>query len=338
MEKGSIVCVTGGAGYLGSWLVKSLLEKGHTVHATLRNLDDPSKTKLLQSLPGADTRLKLFMADIYSVDGFEPAISGCEFVFHLATPMIHNPFSTKHKDTTEAAIAGVKSIVEYCIRSRTVKRLIYTASVTSASPLKDDCSGFKDSMDESCWTPLHHSFPCSTEWWCRHVCSKTQSEKELLSYCNKDTGGLEVVTLACGLVGGRTLLPYLSGSLEVTISQLTGNKNAYTQLKWLEELLGSVPLLHIDDFSEAHLFCMNKPSMSGRFLCASAYPTAAEIAKFYRENYPEIDVENEYKEGPEKGIKNASTKLIGMGFEYKHEMESILEDSVECARKMGVLK
>ena len=42
MEKGGEmrrrVCVTGAAGYIATWLVRKLLERGCAVHATLRNL------------------------------------------------------------------------------------------------------------------------------------------------------------------------------------------------------------------------------------------------------------------------------------------------------------
>lgn len=58
-------------------------------------------------------------------------------------------------------MAGVKSIVGCCIRTGTVKKLIYTASVVAASPLKEEEDGrtsFKESMDESCWTPLNLSY------------------------------------------------------------------------------------------------------------------------------------------------------------------------------------
>jgi cinnamoyl-CoA reductase len=34
---GKTVCVTGAAGYIASWLVKLLLEKGYTVKGTVRN-------------------------------------------------------------------------------------------------------------------------------------------------------------------------------------------------------------------------------------------------------------------------------------------------------------
>lgn len=38
---GKLVCVTGASGYVASWLVKLLLERGYTVRATIRN---PSKS------------------------------------------------------------------------------------------------------------------------------------------------------------------------------------------------------------------------------------------------------------------------------------------------------
>ncbi|CAL9030354.1 unnamed protein product [Prunus brigantina] len=54
MEKNKIsrLCVTGAAGFIGCSLVKKLLEQGHTVHATLRNLEDASKVAYQPKLSG----------------------------------------------------------------------------------------------------------------------------------------------------------------------------------------------------------------------------------------------------------------------------------------------
>lgn len=57
--------------------------------------EDESKVGLLKSLPNADTNLLLFDADIYNPNDFKPAIEGCEFVFHLATPMQHTSQSSQ---------------------------------------------------------------------------------------------------------------------------------------------------------------------------------------------------------------------------------------------------
>lgn len=337
MERRSKVCVTGASGFLASWLVKELLKKGHVVHATLRNLEDKSKTQLLKSFPGADTRLHLFEAELYNPLTFEAAIQGTEFVFLLATPMQHNANSSQYKDTTQAAVAAVRSILQLCERSGTVKRVINTGSVTAASPFKEDGTSFKDFMDESCWTPLHRTFAYCEDFEKSYISSKTESEKEILSYnYKKENKEFEVVSLACALVGGDTLLPAVPSSVQCMVSPLTGDKVKHRQIKFLQALLGSVPLVHIEDVCEAHIFCMEKPSMAGRFLLASAYPTMQEIVDYYTQNYPELRVIKEV-EGDGHGIGCRSKKLADMGFKFRYDMKQILNDSVETAKRLGCL-
>lgn len=48
-EKEGIVCVTGGSGFIGSWLVRLLLERGYAVNATVKDLSNVSS--FLHSLP-----------------------------------------------------------------------------------------------------------------------------------------------------------------------------------------------------------------------------------------------------------------------------------------------
>ncbi|KAJ8545807.1 hypothetical protein K7X08_018390 [Anisodus acutangulus] len=94
------VCVTGAAGFIGSWLVMRLLERGYNVHATVR---DP-------------------------VEGsFDEAIQGCQGVFHVATPM---DFESKdpENEVIKPTIRGMLSIIESCAKANTVKRLVFTSS------------------------------------------------------------------------------------------------------------------------------------------------------------------------------------------------------------------
>lgn len=126
-----------------------------------------------------------------------------------------------------------------------------------------------------------------------YVHSKTLAEKEILSYDDYNNDGLEVVTLACGVVGGDALLSQTPNSVSALISQLTDNPYYYQLIRALEEMLGKVPIIHVDDVCETHIFCMEKPSIHGRFLCSSSYISLAEITEYYQRNYPQYHIKPE---------------------------------------------
>lgn len=63
-----------------------------------------------------------------------------------------------YKDATEGIVGAMRTILQQCERSKTVRRVIHTGSVVAAAPLKEDGQGFKRFVDESCWTPLNLSY------------------------------------------------------------------------------------------------------------------------------------------------------------------------------------
>uniref|UniRef100_J3MMP9 NAD-dependent epimerase/dehydratase domain-containing protein n=1 Tax=Oryza brachyantha TaxID=4533 RepID=J3MMP9_ORYBR len=338
----SKVCVTGASGYIATCLVKKLLQRGCVVHATLRNLGDETKTAPLRRLAGAAERLGLFEADMYDADTFEPAIAGCEFVFLVATPIFHGPLSTKYKNTTEAAVDAMRIILQQCERAKTVRRVIHTASVTAASPLREDGgNGFKDFINESCWTALDKSHGYSNDVMDAYASSKTLTEKLLLSYNESGSRGFEVVTLACALVGGDadTTQPYHSLSIPAIVSPLTGDERPHgTLLKFLQALLGSVPLAHVDDVCEAHLFCMDRrPPIAGRFLCAAGYPNMQDYVDRFAARYPEMKIKLDEVVDKDVRVQADTNKLVELGFKYKYGVDETLDASVECAKRLGLL-
>jgi hypothetical protein len=61
-------------------------------------------------------------------------------------------------------VDAVRAILRQCEESRTVKRVIHTASVAAASPLLErevsaSGVGYRDFIDESCWTSLNVDYP-----------------------------------------------------------------------------------------------------------------------------------------------------------------------------------
>lgn len=74
------VCVTGGCGYIGSWMVPFLLADGHKVNVIdIQWFGDGYLSK-----PGDNPNLRVMQGDIRDIAAVRKAMKGCEVVIHLA--------------------------------------------------------------------------------------------------------------------------------------------------------------------------------------------------------------------------------------------------------------
>eukprot|EP00746_Dinoflagellata_sp_MGD_P087002 gnl/MRDRNA2_/MRDRNA2_34505_c0_seq1.p1 gnl/MRDRNA2_/MRDRNA2_34505_c0~~gnl/MRDRNA2_/MRDRNA2_34505_c0_seq1.p1 ORF type:complete len:418 (+),score=65.58 gnl/MRDRNA2_/MRDRNA2_34505_c0_seq1:109-1254(+) len=126
IQKGSTVAVTGAGGYLGSWIVKTLLDRGYRVRACVRSADD-KRNDFLRQMPGFPTgRLTIHSCDMCQQGAFDQAFLSCQAVVHAAAdPDV--PLEKRPDEYEKNSLLIVQSIQ----KSSTITRVIYTSSVAA---------------------------------------------------------------------------------------------------------------------------------------------------------------------------------------------------------------
>jgi UDP-glucose 4-epimerase len=114
------ILVTGGAGFIGSTLVRAALKRGDTV----RVIDDLS-TGRRDNLDGLDA--ELIEASILDGDALARAIDGCRAVFHMAG-QVSVPRSIEAPTLTHEVNATGSMRVYEAARTAGVQRVVYSAS------------------------------------------------------------------------------------------------------------------------------------------------------------------------------------------------------------------
>ena len=124
IPKGGTVAVTGSAGFIGGWLVRTFLDNGYRVRACVRDANDSKKTGFLKNLPGfASGRLTLHDADLNNSGCFDDIFQGCHGVAHVSHI---NDYGNEDyvKTVCDHMIASVNN-------SGTVNRVVVTSSVAA---------------------------------------------------------------------------------------------------------------------------------------------------------------------------------------------------------------
>ncbi|VVA25185.1 PREDICTED: cinnamoyl-CoA reductase [Prunus dulcis] len=317
-----VVCVTGASGYIASWLVKLLLQRGYTVKATVCDPNDPKKTEHLLSLDGAKERLHLFKADLIQEGSFDTVVDGCEGVFHTASPVQFSA-TDPHEELLYPAVKGTLNVLKSCVKFPTVKRVVLTSSMASVlhngKPLTPDVV-----VDETWFSdPL----VCEDlEAW--YFLSKTLAEEAAWKFAKGN--GIDLVTLNPAYVIGPLLQPTLNATVEMVLNLK----------KDIPDVIRSNYLsTDVRDVASAHVQAFEVPSATGRYCLVGHVTPMSKALKILHELHPTLFPPEKYEEAnpsePTYQVSQEKAKSLGVNF---LPLEVSLRDTVESLKEKGFLK
>ncbi|KAE8660444.1 putative NAD(P)-binding Rossmann-fold superfamily protein [Hibiscus syriacus] len=164
---------------------------------------------------------------------------------------------------TERAISGTLGILKSCLKSKTVKRVVYTSGASGVVFNGQDL----DMLDESFWSDVDFIRGKLTPILSSYMISKTWTEWAALEFGAQH--GLEVVTV----------IPSFVNVLSYAPNSQCGEQHAYRALL-------NTPMVHVDDVSGAHIFLLEYPDAKGRYNFSSYRMSLQKMSEFLSAKYP----------------------------------------------------
>ena len=195
------VCVTGGAGFIGSRLVRRLLERGTDV-----TVIDNLSVGRAESVPAA---ARLVVGDILDPAAVEDAVSGCTAVAHLAARVAIRSSFEFAVDDMQANASGTASVLAAAGAARTVRTFVMTSSMAVYA----DANGPEAISEEHATEPV-----------APYGISKLAAERLTHMLCNRFGMNSVVLRLFNTFGPGQTLSPYV-GVVTIFVNAMARGEN-----------------------------------------------------------------------------------------------------------------
>ncbi|KAH8811429.1 hypothetical protein F5884DRAFT_273997 [Xylogone sp. PMI_703] len=268
------VLVTGGSGFVASYLTLRLLERGYTVRSTIRSLSRQDSIRKILSGAGAKNidRLSFHEADLTKDDGWAEAIKGCTYVQHVASPLpVNQP--RDENDVIIPAREGTLRVLR-AARDAGVKRLVLTSSFAAI--------GYGHGQREEPFTEKDWTIPDENAGLNAYLKSKYFAEKAAWDFIEKEGGSLEMAVINPVGILGPVLSPSIPSSVGMLKKMMDGSTPGAPRI--------SYPVVDVRDLPDLYISAMTEPAAKNeRFLAVNDEGSVSllEMANILREKMPD---------------------------------------------------
>ncbi|KAF3491615.1 NADPH-dependent methylglyoxal reductase GRE2 [Arthroderma uncinatum] len=326
------ILLTGGSGFIAAHVLDTLLERGHSVVATVRSQEKGQRILDAHPTVGKERLDFVVVEDIAQPNAFEKAVISdppFEAVIHTASPF-HFRAVDAQNELLAPALNGTKGILHAIKKSApSVKRVVVTSSLAA---MFDVAKPGDYVYSEADWNPIKEDEVDKNPTF-GYRGSKTFAEKAAWDFIEKEKPGFTLATCNPPLVLGPVInhlasLDSINTSNERIRDLITG------KAKESCPRTGTSLWVDVRDVALAHVLAAEKPEAANKrfFLTAGNYSNT-EIVGIISDQFPNLKDKLPSGEAlvpgdvpPESriGFDNSRSKEV-LGLTYRPLRESVVD-------------
>ncbi len=224
--------VTGATGFLGSAVMRRLLEAGHEVRLLVRSNSD---RRNIENLP-----VEITEGDLRDQHSLKKAVEGCDYLFHVAAD--YRLWVPDPQTMYDINVHGTKALI-IAAANAGLKRIVYTSSVAALGLTANG-------------TPADEETPVSLEQIKGHYKrSKYIAEQMVMELTHQHQLSLVIVNPSTP-IGPRDIRPTPTG--RIVLDTLRNRMPAYVNT--------GLNIAHVDDIAHGHLLACQKGKTGERYI------------------------------------------------------------------------
>ena len=252
------VLVTGATGFIGSRVVRKLLEQGVDVRVLVRK---KSNLENISELP-----VDIAYGDLTKPETLSTSLEGCEALFHVAAE--YKLWVPKPESIYRTNVDGTVNIMKAALQ-KGIKRIVYTSSVATLGINKNG-------------TPADEETPVTINDMIGHYKRSKYIAEEKVREMVKKAGLPAIIVNPSTPIGPGDIKPTPTG--RIIIEAASGRMPAYVDT--------GLNIVHVDDVADGHILAFEKGRIGERYILGGENLTLREllekIAQFTGRSAPKI--------------------------------------------------